>query len=317
MRRTTTSLLALAFAACFSAASQTVPAQMFECDSAQQCGQGGFGAWTLQGNHGQAIWSYGAVAVLTVTKFDGTNIVIHREDPVGSYSSRFVDRKVRPDGLFVADYIGVIHNNRIDGKVSWGGGPPSGSWYAIIPARNCTQAAECPAKLNAILELGILATNAKQYEPALFCFRIGAANGNPDSQGVVGRMTLEGYGTASDPKAAVPFLIEGAEHGSYDGQIGLSALYRIGGPGIPVDPEKAKFWSDKAAETHLQLQAETREKIQQKQLLRGMFESVFWGGSDSQGVDAAQQAEMDYIHARQEHDIHNASLGYDSAGQPQ
>lgn len=81
-------------------AGQDIPNMMSECE-----GTGACGVWTFNGTQGTAQWPYGAVANLTVKRFDSDSVVIQRTDPSGSSA-----------GL-TAVYTGKIHGSRIDGSV--------------------------------------------------------------------------------------------------------------------------------------------------------------------------------------------------------
>jgi hypothetical protein len=149
-----------------------VPSAMAQCEADQCTRGGGGGIWIFQGRKGMAVWRFGAIADLTVEKFDGHTIVIHREDPNPSYSSpRFADLKKRPDGVFFADYIGTVQGNRIDGTVSWNGGG-QGTWFALLPATLCNPMSQCPLSVDQVRVLQRRALAANLFQAAAICARI-------------------------------------------------------------------------------------------------------------------------------------------------
>lgn len=153
------------------------PSAIVECE-ADQCTRGGGGAiWLFEGNHGQAMWRYGAIADLTVESFDGRNIVIYRSDPLNSYSSDYAP----PGQHFIARYEGTIHGNRIDGTVIWMN-KVMGTWYATIPENLCVPFKECPLDANQVFQLGQNAARAGQYSAALRSFLIAASQGNTNAR---------------------------------------------------------------------------------------------------------------------------------------
>jgi hypothetical protein len=218
---------------------------MYQCEG-DQCTRGGGGAiWLFDGRRGQAMWHYGAIANLTVVKYDGHTIVIHREDPNPSYSSpRFADPKKRSDGVFFADYVGTIHNGRIDGTVTWNGGG-SGPWYATIPESLCHPFEQCPLDLNQLMQLGNNASKAKEYTAALHCFLIASGQGNSDAEALAGIMLRDGLGIAPHEHAAFSLMQKSADQNNYNGEVGLAQMYEDG-VGTPKNPEQAAFWKNKA-----------------------------------------------------------------------
>lgn len=108
-------------------AAQTIPPKMTECEGGQCVpGGGGPGIWTFNGRRGHGQWpGSGAIANLTVERFDPDDIVIKRTDVMG-----------RTPGI-TAIYTGKLRGNRIDGDVTWSwpghwNKSPVGKWYAII-----------------------------------------------------------------------------------------------------------------------------------------------------------------------------------------
>lgn len=262
------------------------PGVIMECDG-DQCTRGGGGAiWIFEGQHGQAKWHYGAVADLTIERFDGRTVVIRRVDPAGSYSSRFVP----PGQLFTAVYTGTIDGDRIDGTVSWGG-----TWYAKIPRRPCNPFAECPLDANQVLELGQNAAQAKEYSAALFSFLISAEQGNASAQSLAGVMLSKGVGAARDYDAAFRLLQQSAEQDDYNGELGLAQMYETGlGPSQQKDPERAAFWRNRAKKRAEELRA---QQVRQAQT-QALGALVFFGAvativAESSGHDYQREPRRD------------------------
>ena len=89
--------------------------------------EGGPGIWTFAGRDGYGQWPRsGAIANLTVVRFDAGGVVIRR-----------VDKDGRTPGL-IATYTGSINGKRIDGNVTWSwpglwNGSSTGKWFATLP----------------------------------------------------------------------------------------------------------------------------------------------------------------------------------------
>jgi hypothetical protein len=240
------------------ATQMELPNAMTQCEG-DQCTRGGGGAvWVFDGPRGQAMWHYGAIAALTVLKFDGHNIVIHREDPNPSYSSpRFADPKKRSDGVFFADYYGVLQGDRIDGTVVWNGGG-SGPFYAILPKTLCQPFNECPLDAGQMVQLGQNALKARLSAAALHCFLISSAEGNSDAQSLAGLMLRDGQGVPPNEKAAFYLLTKSAQQENYNGELGLASMYDSG-LGTPKDPAQAAIWRNKAQARLNQFRAEQQQ----------------------------------------------------------
>jgi hypothetical protein len=84
------------------------------------------GIWTLNGDQYVASWSDGSKALLSVTRFDGHSIALHRIDTPDSKNAGMT-----------ADYLGDIDSGKIKGKVTytWPGHLPPvgyGTWDATF-----------------------------------------------------------------------------------------------------------------------------------------------------------------------------------------
>jgi len=275
--------------------ASAIPAALLQCE-ADQCTKGGGGAvWLFDGRRGQAMWHFSAVANLTVESFDGRTIVIHREDPNPSYSSpRFADTRKRPDGVFFADYVGVLHGNRIDGQVTWNGGG-TGTWYATIPEHLCNPIQQCPLDVGQMLQMGRNALHAKLFYAALRCFWVAAQQGNGDGQSLAGTMIRDGVGTKVNPALALSLLQASAQQDNYNGELALSQTYELG-IGIPPDPQQAEYWKTRAYQKMQQLRARQAQQQRQQQqqgaeivagvVLLGLLGAMLIGGdSSSDDVD--------------------------------
>jgi hypothetical protein len=243
--------------------------------------RGGGALWLFEGRRGQALWKFAAIATLTVQKFDGHTIVIHREDPNPSYSSpRFADLKKRVDGVFFADYVGTIRGNRVTGTVTWNGGG-HGTWYATIREDFCVPMAGCPVSANQLLQLGQNSVHAKLYSVGYECFRIVGLQRNFDGLGLAGLMMVKGLSTPANPSAGLALLNQSATHGSYFGEDGLAQVYDKGIPGVPRSPELAAFWQKAAADEQQQeaAQAESQRRARQMAQQQQLNADLLVGGA--------------------------------------
>lgn len=86
-------------------AAMPLPSEIEQCERSilKFCGQ-----WTLNGGQYTASWSNGARAVMTVTRFDGHSIALHRVDAADSTS----------EGM-TADYLGDVDGGKMKGKVTY------------------------------------------------------------------------------------------------------------------------------------------------------------------------------------------------------
>lgn len=94
---------------------------LYECE-ADQCphDQHKHGVWIFEGNRGEALWPFGAVADLTIRSFDGSKIVIERVDRPESSSMRSADPATH---TFHATYTATLNpvSHSFDGTVSFDG----------------------------------------------------------------------------------------------------------------------------------------------------------------------------------------------------
>jgi hypothetical protein len=101
------------------ASSDLMPTTMAQCEP-DSCG-----AWSFEGKRGVGRWTTGAVANLTIERFEGDAVSIRREDTTG------VGKGIK--GL----YTGTRNGDRIEGTFTWvwpGGLYPAGTvnWHATI-----------------------------------------------------------------------------------------------------------------------------------------------------------------------------------------
>jgi hypothetical protein len=246
--------------------ASSTPAIMFQCEG-DQCTspRGGGGAvWVFKGSRGQAMWKYGAIANLTIERYDGHTIVIHREDPNPSYSSpRFADPAKRSDGVFFADYVGVVHGSRVDGTVSWNGGG-KGTWYATIPQALCDPFSTCPLNADQLVQLGKNSLNNKLNRPALLCFWAAGVQGNSDGKAFAGIMIRDGAGTPANPARGLTILKESANENNYSGELALAQSYELG-VGVPKSSVQADYWKTRAAKRAQEIQQQAAQQKQQQQ----------------------------------------------------
>ncbi len=200
----TVSLLAAALAAVASQAargqspppvSARLPASLLECEGDQCTRGGGGGLWVFEGTRGEAMWRYGAVAELTVERFDGYTIVLDRADPPGTYSSRWAG----PDGYFRARYSGTLRGNRIDGTVFFNGDTTHpGTWYATVSETPCGIGATCPLTIDQVRLLGRRSAEARLQQAAALCARIAGSSAQaggpvpPDAPAICNSSNIRG-----------------------------------------------------------------------------------------------------------------------------
>jgi hypothetical protein len=235
----------------------TVPSALYECDG-DQCENphSGGAVWLFAGDQGQGMWLYQAVTKLTVVSFDGRSIHIHRADPVGTYSSQFVN-----GAEFFADYFGTITGDRIEGQVYWNGAPQPGVWHATIVNEDfCTaRAGTCPLHPDQLSVLGRRASEAGMYPAAFRCFQIAAGEGDPDGEGFEATMMMNGWGGKQSPSEVMALLQESADHDSYPGERGLARAYSEGVI-VPKNPERAAHWNQMADGRQARLEAEEKSR---------------------------------------------------------
>ncbi len=98
------------------------------------------GTWTLSGQQYVATWPNGAKATLSVTRFDGHSMALHRVDAADSLTAGMT-----------ADYLGDVDGGKVKGKVTftWPGHTPPvgyGTWDATFtPPPAATPAPVTPA----------------------------------------------------------------------------------------------------------------------------------------------------------------------------
>jgi hypothetical protein len=112
------------------AAAPGMPATM------QVCEQGGCSNWVWNGSSYNAVWSNGAVSILTVVKWDANAVILTRVDPAGTSAGN------------TATYTGrMTSSNTISGSISgfYHGGTWAETWNATSPTPLLTAAAPAPA----------------------------------------------------------------------------------------------------------------------------------------------------------------------------
>jgi len=267
----------------------TVPSAIYECDG-DQCDnpRSGGALWLLSGTKGEGMWLYQAEAHLTVTKFDGHTIHIHRVDPTGSYSSNFTPGH----GEFIGDYFGTITGNRIEGVAYWGGNFSKAAevWHATIVGDDfCTpRVAKCPLRPDQLSTLGRNLSEARMFDAALRCFRIAAEHGDEDGKGLLGIMMMNGWGEKTSPSQIMALLKESADHDSYAGEKGLARAYTEGRI-TEKNPEVAGYWEDRANTRQSRLEAQQQSqadsqmaaKVLGTAALIGLMSALVGGGGDS------------------------------------
>ena len=234
---------------CMLAPAQNLPTRLQECEG-NQCtpGGGGGAVWTFNGKQGEARWRYGAVAKLTIERYDSDGVTILRTD-IGGTSP----------GL-TAKYTGKMTRNRIDGNVAWtwpghwNNKTASGTWYATVveppassslpdPDVQCTP--QFPGTGAEAMARAKLAFEAKNQASALCWLRTGANKGDADAQGALATMLYTGMGIPVDYPQALIWAKKAAEQGNYIGERCLSLMY-ANGRGVAADAKQAEYWNLKA-----------------------------------------------------------------------
>jgi hypothetical protein len=227
---------------------------LYECEG-DQCphDQHKHAVWIFEGNNGEAIWPYGAVADLTVKSFDGSKIVIERVDRRESSSTKWADPATRN---FHATYTATLNpaTRSFDGSVTFDGDfngakGTGAEWTATLgDGEVCDRMLLCDVNDAAIMQLGLNAFNANLHDAALLCFK--AAEGqNIDAEGMIGVMTFRGIALRADQQAGFALLNKTATAGSEVGQFALAEIYDKGVDGVPRNPQLAAFWRAKADKT--------------------------------------------------------------------
>lgn len=101
--------------------------------------------------------------------------------------------------------------------------------------------------------------NTQQYDKCFAGHLPLAEQGYPLAECQVGFFYLEGYGVEKNPEKAFYWSHRAAEHGDRDGQYNLAWLYE-NGVGTAQNLEQAKYWYRQAA---LQNQKEAMEKCRE------------------------------------------------------
>jgi hypothetical protein len=221
---------------------------------------------------GHAEWTLsGAVADLTIERFDLDGVVLHRVDTVG-----------RTPGI-TAVYTGKIEGNRIEGNVTWSwpghwSTSPSSTWYATVlapanyafldpnvacaPSLYQGSGLEATARAEQSIEL-------KKLDVAACWLRIGANKGNANAEGMLAAVLYKGLAGPPSYSDALTWAQKAAEQDNYFGDRVLSLIYE-NGRGVTKDDWQAKFWNmkaerDKSAVLLAEQQAQERQRQQQAQ----------------------------------------------------
>ena len=268
------------------AASPEVPFALTMCEM-DQCTKGGGGSiWVFQGNKGQAVWHYGAVATIVVQQFDGHTIVMTRTDPPGSYSSQWPGK----DGVFRGEYRGTVYADHIEGTAFWNGDAAhSGKWVAKIPKSLCAAGTDCPLDANQLTLLGANAYKAGLHVAAARSFLAAAEQGNSDAEAFFACVLFQ---HKSSPAAAFQWAKRSADANNGLGEEVLGRFY-IDGFGTPRDPALGKSLMAKGeaqmkledAQAQQQARADAQGGLVQQLAIAAMV-AAFLGG-DSGGSAAS------------------------------
>ncbi len=215
-----------------------MPQKLYQCE-AGQCG-----TWVFNGATGEGRWpNSGAIANLTVEKFDLDGIIIHRRDVRGN-----------TPGL-TALYTGKIVGNQIKGEVTWtwagfGGRSPHTVWGATVQAPTDYSILDpsLPCKSYVMsseeaLYRGTEAMNANRYDAGICWMRIAADKGNAEAEGVLSVVYYKGYHVIRNIREATKYAQEGAAAGNAHAEGTLWRMYEDGT--FPRDSAKASYWEAK------------------------------------------------------------------------
>jgi hypothetical protein len=231
------------------------PVFLWECEG-NQCVSGGGGAiWVFEGNRGQGVWRYGAVADLILERPNKKAIMVHRSDPIDSYSTAFTGGQ-----QFKAEYGGEVVGRQYRGTIIVG--PFKDKWYGGFTDSICGVGDECPLDARHLVELGENALRARLYHAAFASFKSASAKGDHDAEAFAGLMLRDGTGgVTQNPAEGIRMLLDSAEHDSINGQRGLAETYEFG-IGTPKNPGEATRWKHEAVmqERHLLAQAQARDQ---------------------------------------------------------
>ena len=269
-----------------------IPTALYECDNHQcQDPHGGGAVWLFEGKEGQGAWLYPAVTKLTVVSFDGSTIRIHRDDPVGTYSSPYAQAQ---GGAFTADYEGIITGNTIKGSVHWNGGKEADYWSATIVNWDfCTERApKCPLRPDQLSILGRRAAGAKMYASAFRCFELAAAQNDADGEGFEAQMMMNGWGGKHTPAEIMKLLQDSARQDSYAGEKGLARAYEEGVI-VAKDSEHAAYWNEIATSWQARKEQKEQTQLQGKVLGSALIVALLvaaMSGDNSQGQDDDERA---------------------------
>ncbi len=238
--------------------ASTLPGELAECDG-NECAKGNPGTWIFHATTGVGRQPNGAVYDLTITRFDGDTIEIHRVERPNSAAP----------GL-TAVYTGHLRSGRFEGTFTakWPGHFPnmkprdviSGSWFATAPSTTC---APDPGIQDA-KEAGALAARFEHLPQALQCFRKAAEKGDGPAKAVVGLMYRDGIGTIPNTAEALKWLQSAATQEEYNAQVALAQMYAVGIDGSPPDRAKADAWRDRALHNPAYVAREEAAKRQER-----------------------------------------------------
>ena len=194
------------------------PVTLLECE-----GEGICGAWSLNGQNGEAHWANRASAQLTVERFDAAAVVISRTDRAGTLSA----------GL-TALYKGKLNGEFLEGTATWiwSGhfpAPQSGPWLAAFSSAEFSSPAKPGAmSVEEALLRARLAAKSRDYPVALNWFGKAGALGDARA----GEKAVSAMKQAKGDSLA---------------ETNLSMMYDNGWL-VEADEDQAKFWQLKAQE---------------------------------------------------------------------
>jgi hypothetical protein len=215
-------------------------------------------------------------SVWTVGSFTRDSVILHRVDssqgrPIfqGTYSG-----KISPEGNSIVNVAadGQPSNGRL--KITWDAAlnsiPGSNEELAIRSRQPASCNPSQPISPDKAEDLGLLAFSDKNPDVGICWFRMAAAQGEPNAQGVLAVILYKGmYNARIDIPEAVSWAQKGAKADNYIAEKCLAQMYDRG-DGIPKDSEEALYWrvkatTDEQVEKLRQQQAEEAQQARQAQ----------------------------------------------------
>jgi Sel1 repeat len=195
--------------------------------------------WLFNGPKGKQtiLASLSSQIELTVERFEGGSVVIHRKDLSGLYPG------------WTATYTGTVQGGEMRGTAIFSGPRNEtlhGKWVAIIPPKDLGCNPSAPEQ--DAVKAGIALFGLGEKTPAFECYLLAAQEGDHDAENEVAGLYHVGYGTPQDDAKAVYWWQKSGEFNSMAAN-NLSIAYK-NGIGTETNPLKAQYWADTATLLH-------------------------------------------------------------------